>query len=131
MGLGAGTTCTGGRLSRDRFTRRFGFVERGWPTTGVFRISVQSCARGWPRYDASHQQEGCLMPAPSARLEIQPIKIRQLLEDYRAGRLVVPEFQRQYLRRPNRAPHLLMSMCQAHAPAFEAAPKWSVGCLYR
>jgi hypothetical protein len=44
------------------------------------------------------------------RLEIQQIKVRQLVEDYRGGRLVIPEFQREYVWKPNRAPKLLDSL---------------------
>jgi len=43
-------------------------------------------------------------------LESKQIKIRQLIDDYRNGRLVVPEFQREYVWKPNRAPLLLDSI---------------------
>ncbi len=45
-----------------------------------------------------------------ARLEIDRIKVRQLVDDYRAGRLVIPEFQREYVWKPSRAPRLLDSI---------------------
>ena len=45
-----------------------------------------------------------------ARLEIQKLKIRQVVEDYRGGRLVIPEFQREYVWKPSRAPKLLDSI---------------------
>ncbi len=44
------------------------------------------------------------------RLEIQNLKVRQVVDDYRSGRLVIPEFQREYVWRPNRAPKLLDSI---------------------
>jgi uncharacterized protein with ParB-like and HNH nuclease domain len=34
---------------------------------------------------------------PELRLENSVIKVRQLIEDYRAGRIVIPEFQRPYV----------------------------------
>ena len=48
------------------------------------------------------------MPAP--RLEIQTLKIRQLVDDYRGGRLAIPEFQREYVWKPSRAPRLIDSI---------------------
>jgi hypothetical protein len=51
---------------------------------------------------------GGLMSEP--RLEIQNLKIRQLVDDYRGGRLVVPEFQREYVWKPSRAPRLIDSI---------------------
>lgn len=45
-----------------------------------------------------------------ARLEIQNVKVRQIVEDYRGGRLVVPEFQREYVWKPSRAPKLIDSI---------------------
>ena len=47
---------------------------------------------------------------PTARLEIQNFRVKQVVDDYRSGRLVVPEFQREYVWRPNRAPRLLDSI---------------------
>ena len=44
-----------------------------------------------------------------SRLEIQSLKIRDVVEDYR-GRLVVPEFQREYVWKPSRAPKLIDSI---------------------
>ena len=37
-------------------------------------------------------------------------KIKQLVEDYRAGRIVIPEFQREYVWKPKRAPVLIDSL---------------------
>lgn len=45
-----------------------------------------------------------------ARLEHQTFKVRQLVEDYRAGRIVIPEFQREYVWQRNRAPRLIDSL---------------------
>ncbi len=47
---------------------------------------------------------------PEPHLEHQTIKVRQLVEDYRAGRIVIPEFQREYVWKKGRAPHLLDSL---------------------
>src|SRR5687767_6194077 len=41
------------------------------------------------------------------RLEPQTIKIKQLIADYRLGRIVIPEFQREYVWKPSNAPKLL------------------------
>lgn len=43
-------------------------------------------------------------------LEHQVVKIRQLVEDYRLGRTVIPEFQREYVWKPNKAPGLIDSL---------------------
>src|SRR5476651_846218 len=48
------------------------------------------------------------------RLEIQQIKVRQLVEDYRGGLLVIPEFQREYVWKPSRAPKLLDSIYRGY-----------------
>lgn len=48
------------------------------------------------------------------RLEIQNLKIGQVVNDYRSGRLVIPEFQREYVWKPNRAPHLLDSIYRGY-----------------
>ncbi len=34
---------------------------------------------------------------PEPRLECQNIKVKQLIDDYRSGRVVIPEFQRDYV----------------------------------
>lgn len=36
-----------------------------------------------------------------ARLEIKNLKVKDVVEDYRSGRLVVPEFQREYVWKPS------------------------------
>jgi len=43
-------------------------------------------------------------------LEIHRLKVTQVVDDYRSGRLVIPEFQREYVWKPNRAPKLLDSI---------------------
>jgi uncharacterized protein with ParB-like and HNH nuclease domain len=43
-------------------------------------------------------------------LEHPTIKVRQLVEDYRAGRIVIPEFQREYVWKKSRPPHLIDSL---------------------
>ena len=48
------------------------------------------------------------------RLEHQVIKVRQLIEDYRAGRIVIPEFQRDYVWKKNRAPSLIDSLYRGY-----------------
>jgi hypothetical protein len=47
---------------------------------------------------------------PEPRLDHQSIKISQLIEDYRSGRMVVPEFQREYVWKKNKAVKLLDSL---------------------
>jgi uncharacterized protein with ParB-like and HNH nuclease domain len=37
-------------------------------------------------------------------LKNDTVKVSQLVADYRAGRIVIPEFQRDYVWRKNRAP---------------------------
>jgi hypothetical protein len=43
-------------------------------------------------------------------LEHQSVKIKQLIEDYRMGHIVIPEFQRDYVWKKNKAPLLLDSL---------------------
>lgn len=45
-----------------------------------------------------------------SRLEHQNIKIKQLIESYRTGQIVIPEFQREYVWRPSKAPQLIDSL---------------------
>ena len=45
-----------------------------------------------------------------ASLDIRTLKIKQIIDDYRGGRLVVPEFQREYVWKKSRAPHLIDSI---------------------
>lgn len=48
------------------------------------------------------------------RLENSVIKIRQLIDDYRGGRVVIPEFQREYVWKQNRAPMLIDSLYRGY-----------------
>jgi hypothetical protein len=48
------------------------------------------------------------------RLENSVIKIRQLIDDYRAGRVVIPEFQREYVWKKNQAPKLIDSLYRGY-----------------
>lgn len=47
---------------------------------------------------------------PEPRLELQPLKVRDIVADYRSGRLVIPEFQREYVWKRSRAPKLIDSL---------------------
>ena len=51
-----------------------------------------------------------LQMATEPHLEHQTFKIRQLVDDYRAGRIVIPEFQREYVWRGSKAPRLIDSL---------------------
>jgi len=51
---------------------------------------------------------------PEPRLENSVIKVRQLIEDYRAGRIVIPEFQRDYVWKKSRAPKLVDSLYRGY-----------------
>ena len=46
----------------------------------------------------------------TARLKNERVKVGDLVADYRAGRLVIPEFQRDYVWRKSKAPRLLDSL---------------------
>jgi len=50
------------------------------------------------------------MVGPEPRLEHQNFKVKQLVDDYRAGRIVIPEFQREYVWQRGRAPRLIDSL---------------------
>jgi hypothetical protein len=58
--------------------------------------------------DRSRALDCFAMAAPS--LKNERVKVGKLVADYRAGRLVIPEFQRDYVWRKNRAPKLLDSL---------------------
>lgn len=49
------------------------------------------------------------------RLEPRPVNLGVLIQDYRTGRIVIPEFQRDYVWAPNRAPTLLESLFKMFA----------------
>lgn len=44
------------------------------------------------------------------RLELPTFKVKQLVDDYRRGRIVIPEFQREYVWRRSKAPWLVDSL---------------------
>ena len=44
------------------------------------------------------------------RLEHQPVKVQQLVADYESGRIVIPEFQRDYVWKKSKAPLLIDSL---------------------
>ena len=48
--------------------------------------------------------------ATEPRIEHKTLKVRQLIDDYRAGRIVIPEFQREYVWRPVKAARLIDSL---------------------
>jgi hypothetical protein len=43
-------------------------------------------------------------------LKPETIKVKQLVEQYRSGRIVIPEFQREYVWKPSKAPWLIDSL---------------------
>lgn len=47
---------------------------------------------------------------PEQLLKPETIKVKQLVSDYRAGRIVIPEFQREYVWKPSKAPWLIDSI---------------------
>src|SRR5438132_253475 len=47
---------------------------------------------------------------PEPHLENSKFKIRDLIAQYRAGRIVIPEFQREYVWKKNKAPQLIDSL---------------------
>src|ERR1017187_5906628 len=48
--------------------------------------------------------------ATEPRLEHQVFKVKQLIEEYPAGRIVIPEFQREYVWRKSKTPRLIDSL---------------------
>ena len=44
------------------------------------------------------------------QLRPETIKIKQLVQNYRSGRIVIPEFQREYVWKPGKAPWLIDSL---------------------
>lgn len=49
------------------------------------------------------------------RNEIKPVKISDLIEEYQNGNIQVPEFQRAYVWKPNKAPKLLDSIYKEYS----------------
>jgi hypothetical protein len=45
-----------------------------------------------------------------SQLKPETIKVKQLVDDYRSGRIVIPEFQREYVWKPSKAPWLIDSL---------------------
>ncbi|MCX7601345.1 MAG: DUF262 domain-containing protein [Meiothermus sp.] len=43
-------------------------------------------------------------------LQIENVKVRKLVDDYRSGRILIPEFQRDYVWKPSRAAKLIDSL---------------------
>src|ERR1700682_269195 len=43
-------------------------------------------------------------------LKPKTTKVKQLVDDYRSGRIVIPEFQREYVWKPSKAPWLIDSL---------------------
>jgi hypothetical protein len=50
------------------------------------------------------------MAATEPHLEHQTMKVKQLIDDYRFGRVVIPEFQRDYVWKKSKAPKLIDSL---------------------
>lgn len=71
------------------------------------RLLVSAPSRLWRAHPNSHG-EALIMSEP--RLEHQNIKVRQLTDDYRSGRMVIPEFQREYVWKKSKAPLLIDSL---------------------
>jgi hypothetical protein len=44
------------------------------------------------------------------RLEHQPLTVKQLIDAYQSGRIVIPEFQREYVWKKGKAPILIDSL---------------------
>lgn len=44
------------------------------------------------------------------QLKVETLRVKEIIDDFRAGRLVIPEFQRAYVWKKNRAPKLLDSL---------------------
>jgi hypothetical protein len=47
---------------------------------------------------------------PDGTLKPDTIKVKELVEEYRSGRVVIPEFQREYVWKPSKAPWLIDSL---------------------
>src|SRR5688572_25675248 len=48
------------------------------------------------------------------RLEHHSLAVQHLIDEYRGGRIVIPEFQREYVWKKNRAPHLIDSLYRGY-----------------
>jgi hypothetical protein len=56
------------------------------------------------------------MVTTEPRLDHQTVKVKQLIDDYRSGRIVIPEFQPDYVWKKNKAPKLIDSFRRFHRP---------------
>ncbi len=92
------------RLGVRQYTALCRYALVVWPK----RDGDEGVGRGLNDTNCDRKNEESFMSTP--RLEIQQIKVRQLVEDYRGGRLVIPEFQREYVWKPSRAPRLMDSL---------------------
>src|SRR5271166_5704289 len=54
------------------------------------------------------EREGPFMIQPHLKLEA--VKVKQLVADYRAGHIVIPEFQREYVWKKSKASKLIDSL---------------------
>ena len=73
---------------------------------------------------------------PESRLVHTPLKIGQLIQDYRSGKIVIPEFQREYVWKKSKAsrlvdslyrgfPNFLSSVVDKHGIHADAAPHFA------
>ena len=46
----------------------------------------------------------------TGRLKLEALKVKELVSEYRGGHIVIPEFQRDYVWRPSKAPKLVDSL---------------------
>jgi hypothetical protein len=51
-----------------------------------------------------------------ANLETKTVKVREIISHFRSGKLVVPEFQREFVWKANKAPPLLDSLYRRCMP---------------
>jgi hypothetical protein len=54
--------------------------------------------------------KGVIVVTTEPHLEHQTVKVKQLIDDYRSGRIVIPEFQRDYVWKKSKAPKLIDSL---------------------
>src|SRR5437016_1262488 len=52
------------------------------------------------------------------QLKIDKIKVKQIVDNYRTGHIVIPEFQRDYVWRKNKAPMLIDSLYRGYPISF-------------
>src|SRR5713226_8619957 len=68
------------------------------------------CGQRKLRLNSSCLVQGVFLAMTEPHLEHQNIKIKQLIDDYRMGRIVIPEFQREYVWKKSKAPRLIDSL---------------------